>query len=101
MIKPRETVISGGWIFSGNVKIGDDNFKRIEALLSDWLVEIVRDSSGWDVLLIDPADKRLWEMTYPHSELSGGGPPMLAWIDNQRAQQKYGALTSINLSDQS
>lgn len=68
----------------------DENCRRIEELTQVYLHEVARDESGWDVLYIDSADGRFWELTYPDSESHGGGPPRLAWLSRDQAKEKYG-----------
>ena len=47
---------------------------RIQQLIRDELVKIARDLTGWRVLYRDPKDGRLWQLSYPQSEMHGGGP---------------------------
>lgn len=44
---------------------------------------------GWETLYQDPADLRFWELTYPHGEMHGGGPPTLKSLTVQEAKSKY------------
>ena len=63
--------------------------KRIETLIKDYLVKITTDETGWDVLYQDPEDNRYWELTYPESELHGGGAPVLRHLSVVEAHDKY------------
>ena len=63
---------------------------RIEALITTHLRAVVTTSDGWDRLYLDPDDGRLWELTYPHGEMHGGGPPELREIDVTAARDRYG-----------
>jgi hypothetical protein len=90
-IKPSETVLTGQWILQGGRPVVDDVCKRILALTGSYLVEVGRDTSGWDTLYRDPTDGRYWELTYPQSELQGGGPPQLRCLTADEAKQKYGS----------
>lgn len=65
----------------------------------DWLLNNVlkifgfsEESGGWDKLYRDPADGRFWLVTYPFSEMHGGGPPTLTNLslteDEARARFK-------------
>ena len=45
---------------------------------------------GWSALHFDPADGRLWELTFPESRLHGGGPPLLHVVSEEEAREKYG-----------
>lgn len=88
-IEPNESEIRGVWEGRGGRVAEDEACDRIRELLSTHLKELARDSTGWEVLLIDPDDGRFWELTYPSSESHGGGPPLLRAIARQVAEQKY------------
>jgi hypothetical protein len=68
----------------------DDTSVRIDWLVKHVLTEIATDFSGWDVLYQDPKDGRYWELTYPQSEMHGGGPPRLRYMPEEEARKKYG-----------
>jgi len=89
-IENFETVLTGSWAFVSGKMVADDACQRITALTSSHLVKIATDVSGWNLLYRDPDDGRLWELTYPQSELHGGGPPQLKCISVSQAKQKYG-----------
>jgi len=91
-IKPSETLLTGKWVEQGAEIIGDPTAKRIDDLVQNHLALLGRDASGWDALYRDPNDSRLWELTYPQSELQGGGPPQLKVISADEAKAKYGSL---------
>ena len=58
--------------------------KRLSALQ-----KVGHDSSGWETLYRDPATGDLWEVTYPYSEMHGGGPRRLQAISLADARAKY------------
>jgi hypothetical protein len=93
-IEPNESEIRGVWEARGGSVAESGACDRIRELVSTHLRELARDSTGWDVLLLDPDDGRYWELTYPSSESHGGGPPLLRAIARQVAEQKYGRLLS-------
>lgn len=84
-----ENKLIGHWVVENGSVVKDDVTKRIELLIKDYLRKIATDASGWDVLYIDPIDKRLWERVYLESELHGGGPPSLINISETDAKIKY------------
>ena len=84
-----ETLLKGRWLFDENGLCADDTAKRIGELTGSYLLEVARDSAGWDALYRDPADGRLWELTYPESNLHGGGPPQLRCVTPAQVSQKY------------
>lgn len=89
-LHPTEIVLTGAWVVDGSRMVADAVCQRIEALVSSHLRLIGRDASGWDTLYQDPADGRLWEHTFPQSQMHGGGPPQLQVICREAALAKYG-----------
>jgi hypothetical protein len=53
------------------------------------MLKLGNDQSGWDALYADPATGKFWELTYPHSQLHGGGPRQLNEISSSTARVKY------------
>lgn len=85
-----ETMLVGRWLKTERGVVGDDVAERIRMLTSGYLDHLAADPSGWEHLYADPDDGRLWELTYPHGEWHGGGPPCLKVISMDIARQKYG-----------
>lgn len=96
MIAPNETEITGKLLLSQGRVVGDDACNRIADLTKNYLIELGRDSSGWDDLYRDPGDGRFWEMIYPQSELQGGGPPQLRCLSADEAKRKYGDVVAAS-----
>jgi hypothetical protein len=97
-IHSSEEVISGAWTLKDGRLIADAECARIAELIRSGLKLLGRDASGWDAIYRDPEDGRLWEMTYPHSELQGGGPPRLTCLTRDQALQKYeSALLNVDV----
>jgi hypothetical protein len=90
-IDPAETAIVGAWLVSRGRVHPDDSARRIDELRKSHLIELARSADGWDILFRDPCDRRLWELTYPSSEMHGGGPPALTVISPDTAATKYGS----------
>ena len=90
MILPGEQEIVGHWKFADGKMSADKAAIRISKVVKDHLIEVARDSSGWDVLYRDPNDGRHWELTYPQSEMHGGGPPKLKCLSTDEVRMKYG-----------
>ncbi|MBS7699090.1 MULTISPECIES: Imm27 family immunity protein [unclassified Chelatococcus] len=63
--------------------------RRISYLTKEYLTEIAVSDGGWALLFRDPSDGRLWELTYPHGELQGGGPRRLSVIRPEDAAYRY------------
>lgn len=88
-IDKNEVEIIGKWIFDGKQMLADEQAKRIDWLRANYLKKITADESGWNILYQDPEDKRYWELTYPQSEMHGGGPPSLTLLSETQAREKY------------
>lgn len=91
-LTPQDSDLIGAWQMKREKVIGDPTCERIEWLISNHLVQLGADSSGWDELYRDPDDGRLWELTWPQSEMHGGGPPRLTCLAIDAARAKYGAV---------
>ena len=90
-IEPSETILVGRWILGGGRPLEDEMSTRIRMLIKSHLIELGRDTSGWNILYRDPDDKRYWELTYPESGLHGGGQPQLKCLTADEANEKYAA----------
>ena len=84
-----EKVLKGSWIEKDGFVQKDKVAKRIDYLIDNILIQIGVDNSGWVKLYIDPDDKRYWELSYPESEMQGGGAPLLRNIKEEEANLKY------------
>lgn len=85
---PAESVIEGRWVFAKGKMVADEAALRIDDLTASYF-EFVAGIDGWNLLYRDPRDGRLWEQTYPQSELHGGGPPKLAVVTLDEARTRY------------
>lgn len=95
MIAANETRLTGKWLLSEGRMVEDETCKRITKLVNEYLVKLGDDPSGWETLYRDPNDGRFWELTYPQSEMHGGGPPELRYLSQDEAAQKYGNVTRV------
>jgi len=89
-ISPEEVEIIGSWVMVNGRMTEDDTSQRISSLVKTELQQVATSKDGWEKLYRDPRDGRLWELTYPQSEMQGGGPPALLLISPEKAQEKYG-----------
>ena len=88
-IRPEETELVGRWEkIDGSVRT-DAVANRIDELTQTHLTRVSVSENGWEKLPRDPVDLRLWELTYPQSEMHGAGPPMLRLLSLEDAQKKY------------
>lgn len=91
-IQSTETQLTGKWLSRDGRAVADETCERINELVRSHLKRLGHDASGWEVLYRDPDDGRLWELTYPQSELQGGGPPQLRCLTPDEAKKKYGGV---------
>ncbi|MGY2133568.1 Imm27 family immunity protein [Hymenobacter sp. HD11105] len=89
-IKKEEVALIGSWVFNGKQIIEDRISKRIHFLITNHLLKLKIDKSGWTTLYRDPTDNRYWELIYPDSEMQGGGPQALIVLSDDEAKLKYG-----------
>ncbi|WP_422241894.1 Imm27 family immunity protein [Dokdonella sp.] len=90
---PDEFDLVGNWKLVADTVERDSTSIRIDRLTKECLHKLATDASGWDLLYEDPEDGRLWELTYPNSDVEGGGPPRLTCITKESAREKYGLTT--------
>ena len=88
-IRPQETELIGGWESMRGTIRADAVAARIKALTDNHLTKVTVNEGGWETLYQDPTDLRFWELTHPHSEMHGGGPPMLRCLSAEEAHAKY------------
>lgn len=88
-LKSEETILKGSWKLVGDSMVADSVSERIEWLITEYLIQIGEDESGWNKLFQDPEDNRYWELTYSESETHGGGAPQLESISIQEADKNY------------
>jgi hypothetical protein len=70
-----KTVIEGKWNFVASRAVSDAACDQIESLLRTF-VSVGSTDGGWTRLYRDTQGV-FWELTYPHAEMHGGGPPRL------------------------
>jgi len=88
-IAGSETSIVEQWEFIDKMVTTNEQGKRIDWLIRNYLRKVATDESGWEVLYVDPEDGRVWELTFPNSEMQGGGPRLLMLISKKDASAKY------------
>ena len=88
-IKQDEIELVGKWIQTESSLEKDETCLRIERLISDYLIKTANGNSGWEKLYQDPEDNRYWELTYPESEMHGGGAPTLRNLSDIEVIKKY------------
>jgi hypothetical protein len=89
-LEPNEDRLEGQWLKINDKVIADDTARRIDELISSGLTRVAASKDGWDVLYVDKRDGRRWELTYPHKDWHGGGPPTLICVSDDYVGTKYG-----------
>jgi hypothetical protein len=90
-LRPEERLVEGSWE-QGVGSVHDAADRRIFWLVSRRLTLVATAEGGWRQLFRDPRDGRLWELTFPHGSLHGGGPRRLECVPAPRARERYGPV---------
>lgn len=88
-LQPDEGRLEGRWLKIDGRVVADETTRRIEELITSDLSKIAASEDGWDILYVDDRDGRKWELTYPHKEWHGGGPPTLTLVSGDYVLTKY------------
>lgn len=94
-LERHEADLAGRWTVNENRTEADDTCKRIEWLTAEKLQKVAGDPSGWNVLYLDTADGRYWELTFPQSHMQGGGPPRLTHLPQEEVMLRYGEAVVV------
>lgn len=89
-LEPFENELIAGAEMRDGRLVPDETAMRIYRLTESHLQQIGVTDAGWSVLYRDPDDGRLWEHTYPESDVQGGGPAVLHVLSEEEAQRRYG-----------
>jgi hypothetical protein len=52
-------------------------------------IKITTDESGWEVLYKEKPSNKYWVLTYPNSEVHGGGEPLVSPLPNEEVKLKF------------
>lgn len=88
-LEQNEQRLEGRWLTVDGKVVEDDTTRRIKQLVGSELAKLASANGGWDTLYVDNRDGRWWELTYPHSDWHGGGPPTLSCVSESYARSKY------------
>ena len=89
-LAPDERLLVGSWSDAAAGAVHDEVDERIFWLVSRRLTLLGVAEGGWRQLYQDPRDGRLWELSFPHGSLHGGGPRRLELVDSAVASATYG-----------
>jgi hypothetical protein len=95
-LHPDETHLVGSWVLKNGAMTEDEVSLRIRSLIKSELQRIATSKDGWEVLYKDLSDGRYWELTYPHSEMQGGGPIALILASRLMLGEKYEAIVDFH-----
>ena len=87
----EKTVLEGSWLFDGIQVKPDKTCARIEGMIQQFKRLTSRDE-GWTVLYVDSLSGDFWELSYPQSNLHGGGPPRLERRSADEVSARYPEL---------
>jgi hypothetical protein len=88
-LAPHEQALAGSWTEPERGSVHDQVDRRILWLVSHRLTLLGVAEGGWRQLYRDPRDGRLWELTFPHGSLHGGGPRRLVHVEEAAARARY------------
>jgi hypothetical protein len=88
-LQPDEELLSGNWADAAIGSVHDRVDQRILWLVTRRLALVATAEGGWRQLYRDPRDGRLWELSFPHGSLHGGGPRHLAVMSSEAARESY------------
>jgi len=89
-LRPDERLLQGAWTQARTGTVHDETDQRILWLVSRRLTPLAVAEGGWRQLFADPRDGRLWELSFPHGSLHGGGPRRLECVAALVAAERYG-----------
>lgn len=84
-----QRVLRGRWIVVDGTVVGDDTCALVREMVAQKLKRLAERDGGWRVLFWDPYEDVYWELTYPESDLHGGGPPELSELSAEQVAAAY------------
>jgi hypothetical protein len=82
----NEIELKGAWHEEGSGVVANEVCVRIQWLVENSFKEIA--SLNWETVYQDINDSRFWLLTYPQSNMHGGGPPSINIITNSQVKEK-------------
>ncbi|MEH6347469.1 MAG: Imm27 family immunity protein [Bermanella sp.] len=52
-------------------------------------IKVTTDESGWEILYKEKSSNKYWELTYPNSEMHGGGEPLVSPVAIEDVKLKF------------
>jgi len=95
---PNRQRLQGKWLTTKEGVVPDDVCKIIDHLVREHLVKVATRDGGWTTLYHDPLQSAYWELSYPESEMHGGGPPTLTRLSPGDVTTLYGIEPEASLA---
>jgi hypothetical protein len=73
------------WVMRDGKMVAEGDAATIDVLLGD-LDRVADGAAGWTILYRDRETEAFWELSYPQSEMHGGGPRRLRQLDIPAAE---------------
>ena len=87
IMPPDPPDLTDQWIMRSGQISNEGDAAAIDELLSSELDHIAASDGGWRRLYRHRATGRLWELSYPHSEMHGGGPRRLRELPSNSVKE--------------
>jgi Immunity protein 27 len=81
--------LQGKWLTTRDGIVPDDVCRIVDHLVREHLVKVATRDEGWVTLFRDPLQSTYWELSYPDSEMQGGGPPTLTRLSPDEVKALY------------
>ncbi len=57
--------------------------------LEENCIKVTTNDSGWEILYKEKSSNKYWELTYPNSEVHGGGEPLVSPVAIEDVKLKF------------
>ncbi len=74
---PAPTELNDGWSFRNGQRVVESDTALIDSMLANELDVVRTAEEGWTIIYRHRQTGQLWELSYPRSEMHGGGPRRL------------------------
>lgn len=96
-----ESKLTERWIeeflLKGSTVVAIGDAAKIDAMLRDDLVKIRYEDEGWTTIYRHKTTGTFWKLTYPNSEMHGGGPRELIELSSLSAVPKADLIAEVTL----
>lgn len=85
------------FLLKGSTVVAVVDAARIDAMLRDELVKVRDEDGGWTTLYRHKTTGTFWKLTYPNSEMHGGGPRQLIELSAVMPVLKIDLIAEVTL----